>query len=348
MKKYGGRMTLIESTATTATYSLPAGPLLSIERARKKNWGLALIRGTGSTAHVRKLSRIAGSLTLLENTSSFPSEQSFYKRFNMQFIPAELREGLDEISLSRKGTLPRLITQPEIRGDLHAHTVASDGADSLEEMARAAQKLGYEYLGITDHSPGLKIANGQSIENLRAQIHAIEKLNARLSGFRVLKSAEVDILVDGNLDLPDDILRELDYTVCSIHSRFAMNREQQTERILRAMDNRYFTILGHATGRLLLKRPGYELDFERIVAHAKGKGCFFELNCSPDRLDVSAENARLVRAAGIRLAISTDSHSTREFCTLSCGLEQARRAGLEETEVLNCDPLVSLLKQLPR
>jgi DNA polymerase (family X) len=202
-------------------------------------------------------------------------------------------------------------------------------------MAEAAQALGYEYVGITDHTPSLKIANGQSVENLRKQIRTIDRINARLSNFRILKSAEVDILADGELDLPNDILQELDYTVCSIHSRFAMNREKQTERILRAMDNRYFTILGHATGRLLLKR---------VVKHAKERGRFFELNSSPDRLDVSAENARLVRDAGIPIAISTDSHSTGEYRTMRYGIEQARRAGLQNSEVLNCQSLQTLIK----
>jgi DNA polymerase (family X) len=348
MKRYGGRTPLVESTDATVTYSLPSGPLLCLERAQKKNWGLALILQTGSAAHLRKLRRVTGSLTALKGASSFPSEEAFYKHFDLQFIPPELREGLDEISQSRKRTLPQLVTQQDIRGDLHTHTLASDGVDSLEEMARSAQKLGYEYVGITDHSPSLKIANGQSIENLRLQIRAIDNLNARLSDFRVFKSAEVDILADGTLDLPDDILRELDYTVCSIHSRFAMSREQQTERVLRAMDNRYFTILGHATGRLLLKRPGYELDFERIIEHAKNRGCFFELNSSPDRLDLSAENARLVRAAGIRIAISTDSHSAGEYRTIRCGIEQGRRAGLEKADVLNCQPMELLLKLFDR
>jgi DNA polymerase (family 10) len=211
-------------------------------------------------------------------------------------------------------------------------------------MAEAAQELGYEYLGITDHTPSLKIANGQSIERLGAQIREIDKLNGSLSGFRIFKSAEVDILADGTLDLPDDVLRELDYTVCSIHSRFAMDRLKQTERVLRAMDNPHFTILGHATGRLLLKRPGYELDFERIIQHAKERGRFFELNCSPDRLDISTENARLVRAAGIAIAVSTDSHSTGEFRTIRYGIEQARRAGLEKTNILNCQPLAVFTK----
>jgi DNA polymerase (family X) len=349
MKRYGGRTTLIEAASRSATYSLSSGPLLCLEQAEKKIWGLALIRSTGSAGHLRKLTRITGNLVALENDHSFPTEESFYKRFGMQVIPPELREGLDEIRQARKAALPALVTERDIRGDLHTHTFGSDGSGSVEEMARAARDLGYEYVGITDHSPSLKIANGQSIEGLRAQIRAIDKLNGHLAGFRILKSAEVDILGDGTLDLPDDVLRELDYTVCSIHSRFAMNRDQQTERVLRAMDNRYFTILGHATGRLLLKRPGYELDFERVITHAKARGrCYFELNSSPDRLDLSAENARMVRIAGIKIAISTDSHSTGEYRTIRFGVDQGRRAGLEKGDVLNCQPLDPLLQLMKR
>jgi DNA polymerase (family 10) len=146
----------------------------------------------------------------------------------------------------------------------------------------------------------------------------------------------VDILADGALDYPDELLKELDYTVCSIHSRFGLEKHEQTERILRAMDNRYFNILGHATGRLLLKRPGYEVDMDRIVVHAKQNGCFFEINSSPDRLDLSAENARLANKVGVKIAISTDAHSTREFGTVRYGIDQARRAGLEKASILNC------------
>jgi DNA polymerase (family 10) len=215
-------------------------------------------------------------------------------------------------------------------------------------MAKAAQKIGYEYVGISDHSRSLKIAGGLSIEALKQQIRAIDKLNKTLKGIRVLKSAEVDILADGVLDYPDEILRELDYTVCSIHSRFGLGRKEQTERIMRAMDNRHFTILGHATGRLLLRRPGYEIDLPRLITHARQNGCFFELNCSPDRLDVSAESARLVRDAGIAIAISTDAHSTRELETIRYGLEQARRAGLEKSSVLNSRGLSEILKAFAR
>jgi DNA polymerase (family 10) len=205
-------------------------------------------------------------------------------------------------------------------------------------MAQAARERGYEYIGITDHSQSLRIARGVSVEDLWAQIRYIDRLNARLQGFRILKSSEVDILADGSLDYPDDLLRELDYTVCSIHSRFALNKEQQTERLLRAMDNRYFNILGHATGRLLLKRPGYEIDIDRVIVHARQNGCFFEINSSPDRLDLSADNARLASAEGVMIAINTDAHSTRELPIIRCGIDQARRAGLAKFAVLNCQP----------
>ena len=156
------------------------------------------------------------------------------------------------------------------------------------------------------------------------------------NSIRILKSAEVNILADWALDYPDELLKQLDYTVCSVHSRFALGKQEQTERILRAMDNRYFHILGRATGRLLRKRPGYEPDMDRIIHHARQTGCFFEINSSPDRLDLSAENARLAHEAGVRIAISTDAHSTREFGAVRYGIDQARRAGLEPAFVLNC------------
>jgi len=167
------------------------------------------------------------------------------------------------------------------------------------------------------------------------QIRYIDRLNEKSSGVRILKSAEVDILADGSLDYPDELLKELDYTVCSIHSRFGKNRSEQTERLMRAMDNRYFNILGHPTGRLLLKRPGYEIDIRRLARHAKENGCCFEINASPDRLDLSAENARAVVEAGVKVAISTDAHGVRDFGTARFGVDQARRAGIEKDSVLN-------------
>jgi DNA polymerase (family X) len=276
---------------------------------------------------------VTGSLRELK--ASFPTEQDLYRKFGLQYIEPELREGHDEVERAAKNALPELVTAKDIRGELHAHSTSSDGSDSIEDMAEAARERGYEYIGISDHSQSLKIARGVSVEDLWAQIKYIDKLNSRLRGFRILKSSEVDILADGSLDYPDDLLRELDYTVCSIHSRFGLDRQQQTERLLRAMDNRYFYILGHATGRLLLKRPGYDIDIDRVIAQAAKNGCFVEINSSPDRLDLSAENTRKAKAAGVLVAVNTDAHGTGELPLIRCGIDQARRAGLEKTSVLN-------------
>jgi DNA polymerase (family 10) len=222
------------------------------------------------------------------------------------------------------------------------HTTSSDGIDTIEAMAEGARARGYEYIGITDHSQSLKIARGVSVENLWKQIRRIDKLNTRLKGIRILKSAEVDILADGSLDYPDDLLAELDYTICSIHSRFALGKQQQTERVMRAMDHPAFTILGHATGRLILHRSGYELDFPRIIAHAAERRRYFEINADPDRLDLSADNVRLVAAAGIQVAIGTDAHRAAGLDYMHCGIDVARRAGLTKKSILNARTLAQL------
>jgi DNA polymerase (family 10) len=337
LQRYGGRTPLLSSETDTALFALSSGIRLRLQRATEKDWGFHIVACTGAKAHLRKLAALAGPLRQLE-PDSFPAESGFYREFGLAWIPPELREGRDEVRLAKAGRLPNLVTPADLRGDLHAHTVSSDGSDSIEAMAEAARERGYEYLGISDHSQSLKIARGLPVEDLWAQIRLIDRLNAKLRDFRILKSSEVDILSDGALDYPDDLLQELDYTVCSIHSHFAAGREAQTERILRAMDNRHFHILGHATGRLLLKRPGYEIDIGRIIDHARQNGCFFEINSSPDRLDLPAEYARQAAAAGVMVAISTDSHSTRELGLIRCGLDQARRAGLERSSILNCRP----------
>jgi DNA polymerase (family 10) len=286
--------------------------------------------------------------SLFSSKDTLSTEEEAYRYLNLPWIPPELREGHREIELAASGELPTLVTVDDICGELHAHSTSSDGKDSIEAMANEAMQRGYVYLGITDHSQSLKIAGGVSEEALWLQIKVIDRINLGLKGITVLKSAEVDILADGSLDYPDELLSELDYTVCSIHSRFGLNRKQQTERILRAMDNPYFTILGHATGRKLLKRSGYETDLDRIIAHAKARGCFFEINSSPQRLDLSAENARRVAEADIPIAICTDAHTTAELGFIRHGIEQARRAGLTKKQVLNAMPLAQLKKRFSR
>ena len=228
------------------------------------------------------------------------------------------------------------------------HSTASDGANSIAEMAEAAKQKGYEYIAITDHSQSLKITNGLSTKRLRAQNKAIDKLNVRLKGITVLKSAEVDILEDGKLDYPNSILKELDLTICSIHSKFALDKRAQTERLMRAMDNPHFNILGHPTGRLLLRREGYEIDYERLLKHADECGCFFEINSNPNRLDLSDERAKMAKDFGMKIAINTDAHSIHELNFITAGINQARRGWLEAADVLNTYSLVKLKRLLRR
>jgi DNA polymerase (family X) len=334
LQRYGGRTPLIDVGPDHASFAHSSGIVLRLQLATNKDWGFHMTACTGSKAHLKKLAAVTRPLRELR-AERFTSEKALYRHFDLQYIAPELREGREEVNRAKAGTLPRLVTAKDIRGELHAHSSSSDGVDSIEDMADAARERGYEYIGITDHSQSLKIAGGVSVNDLWQQIRSIDRLNGKLRGFRILKSSEVDILADGALDYPDDLLKELDYTVCSIHSRFALDKKAQTERLLRAMDNRYFNILGHATGRLLLKRPGYEIDVDRVIEHARQNGCFFEINSSPDRLDLSAENARSAAAAGVMIAVSTDSHSTGELDLVRCGLDQARRAGLRKFDILN-------------
>jgi DNA polymerase (family 10) len=346
LQRYGGRTPLLSSSKDEALFSLSSGVLLRIQLSPENQWGFHMLFCTGSAAHLDRLSAIAGDLK--SAAAGFPTEDDFYGSRGLKYIEPELREGGDEIERAASDTLPRLVTANDIRGELHAHSTASDGRDSIEKMVEAAKARGYEYMGITDHSQSLRIARGVSVGDLWAQVRHIDKLNERQRGFRVLKSSEVDILADGSLDYPEDLLDELDYTVCSIHSRFGLGRQEQTERILRAMDNRHFNILGHATGRLLLKRPGYEIDMDRIIQHARQNGCFFEINSSPDRLDLSAEHARGAAQAGVMIAVSTDAHSKGELDLVQCGIDQARRAGLETSGILNCQPWEAVYRRFKR
>ncbi len=235
-----------------------------------------------------------------------------------------------------------------MRGDLHAHTDATDGHDSLEMMALAAANKGYEYLAITDHSKHLTVAHGLDKKRLWQQIKAIDRLNKKLTKITVLKSIEVDILEDGSLDLSNDILKELDLTVCSVHYKFNLSPKKQTERILRAMDNPYFNILAHPTGRLINRREPYEVNLERILQGAKERGCFLEINAQPERLDLADVNCRLAKDMGVKLSIATDAHSTKQFDYMLFGIDQARRGWLEKDDVLNTHSLSQLKKLLKR
>lgn len=318
---------------------------VTVLRVTKASFSAAQLFFTGSESHVNHLTQIAHQKKL-ELTSSgifkekkriaTMSEADIYKYLKLQFIEPELREDRGEIELAKLNKLPLLIKLENIKGDLHCHTNETDGREPLEVMVKAAIERGYEYISITDHSQNLRITNGMDAKRLLQQIKLIDRLNEKYEGvITILKSMEVDILEDGSLDLPNSILKELDLRVCSIHSKFRISKEKQTERIIRAMDNPYFTILGHATGRLINSRKPYELDIERIIQAAKERGCFLELNAQPYRLDIHDLYCKMAKEAGVKMAISSDAHSTYEMDFMKFGIYQARRGWLEAKDVIN-------------
>jgi DNA polymerase (family 10) len=259
-----------------------------------------------------------------------------------------MREDRGEIALAKAGKLPRLIALDDIRCDLHVHSNWSDGTAPVADMAAAAKKRGYDYIAITDHSRHVTVAHGLDAARLGRQIDEIDRLNEKLDGFVILKGAEVDILADGRLDLPDKILSRLDIVVAAVHYKFDMSRKLQTERIIRAMDNSHVSIIAHPTGRLIGEREPYEVDVEAMVAAAAARRCCLELNADPDRLDLTDLHAHAAKSAGVKLAISTDAHAVAGFNNMRFGVDQARRGWLGASDVINTLPLSSLRRLLRR
>jgi DNA polymerase (family X) len=273
------------------------------------------------------------------------SEEDIYKALGLAFIPPELREDLGEIAAAEKGKLPLLVEEKDIRGTLHNHTVASDGRNTLKEMVGAAQKLGWEYLGIADHSKSSFQAHGQSEEQLLEQVRQIKKLNASKQ-FKtyVFSGLECDILANGSLDFSDDILKELDYVVVSVHNVLRQNEKTMTKRIIRAIENPYATILGHVTGRLLLRREPYALDLPKIIDACIANGTVMELNANPFRLDMDWRFWHNASEKGLLCCINTDAHSVHHLEFLKAGVHMARKGWLEKKHILNTQPL-SQIKQ---
>ncbi len=346
---------VVAKGSTRGTVRLRNGVQVDLRVVAPASFGAALFYFTGSKAHniaVRKLA-IAKGLKLNEyglfrgdRSVGGRTEQDVFDAVGLPFIPPELREDRGEIAAARKKRLPALVEIADIRGDLHCHTRATDGRDTLEAMARAAAARGYEYISANDHTKRVSIAHGMDRRRLLQQVRAIDKLNARLQGIVVLKSAEVDILDDGSLDLPDGVLKELDFTVCAIHYGLNRSREKQTERILRAMDNPYFTILAHPTGRLINAREPYDIDLERVLTAARERSRILEVNAHPDRLDLDDQGCRMAREAGVRLAISTDAHRVADLGFMRFGIDQARRGWLEPDDVVNTRRLADLRQLL--
>jgi DNA polymerase (family 10) len=276
------------------------------------------------------------------------TEAEVYKTVGLPYIEPELREDRGELQAAAKGKLPRLVEVGDIKGDLHAHTKATDGRYSALEMAEAAKDRGYAYLAITDHSQHVTVARGLDAKRLAKSIKEIDKLNAKLTGFTLLKSIELDILADGSLDLPDDILDELDLVVVSVHYNFRLPKEKQTARVIRALDNPRVNIFGHPSGRLINERPAYEIDLEKVMKAAVERGCFLELNAHPDRLDLDDVHCQMAKEMGLKVALSTDAHSTDDLDLIRFGIGQARRGWLEAGDIINTRPLAELRKLLKR
>ncbi len=348
---------VVSRGTTRGTVLLRSGLQVDLRVVAQVSYGAALYYFTGSKAHNVAVRAIAVKKKLKINEYGVfkgdqrvagKTENEIFKAVGLRYIEPELRENRGEIEAAKKNRLPDLVSVSDIRGDLHVHSDATDGHDSLREMARAAKKLGYAYLAITDHSKRVTIAHGMDAKRLRRQLDAIDRLNAKLDGIRVLKGVEVDILADGTLDLSDGVLRHLDLTIGAIHSGFTMSRDEQSERIIRAMDNPYFNILAHPTGRLINQRPGYEVDMERVMEAALERGCYLELNGQPDRLDLHDVHCRMAKDMGLKLAISTDAHSTSNLEYMRFGVDQGRRGWLEPEDVLNTRPWRELKRLLAR
>lgn len=340
-----------------STIVLQSGLQVDLCVLPEESYGAALHYFTGSQSHniaIRKIAlgkgyKISEYGVFLGNKKiAGKTEQEVYAALDLPFIEPPLREDRGEIEAARQNSLPKLISRQDLRGDLHCHTKETDGRNSLEEMARAAKALGYEYLAITEHSQRVAVARGMDSRRLARQLKEIDRLNERLEGITLLKGVEVDILPDGALDLPDDILQQLDLTVCSVHYNRNLSKKRQTERIIRAMDHPSFNILAHPTGRRLNEREPHEVDLEKIMQAAGQRGCFLEINAQPDRLDLPDQYCKMAKEMKVMLAISTDAHSSSDLELIRFGVDQARRGWLEADEVLNTRSLQELRKMLQR
>ena len=321
------------------------------------SYGAALQYFTGSKEHnvaLRQLAQQQGfklneyGLFKGEQSVVGATEESVYAAVGLPWIPPELRENRGEFDAARAGRLSKLVELADLKGDLHAHTKATDGRNSIKEMVEAARKRGFQYLAITDHSRRLAMAHGFDPKRLFEQLEEIDRLNDASPGLTILKGIEVDILEDGSLDLPDEDLGRLDLVVGAVHSHFRLSREKQTERILRAMDRPHFTILAHPSGRLIDEREPYEVDMPRLIRHARERGCVLEVNAHPIRLDLTDTDCQMAKEAGVLVSINSDAHSVMDFENLRYGVGQARRGWLEKRDVLNTRSLQSLRLLLKR
>lgn len=369
---------IVENGPVSTTVSLASGMQATLSVVERERWGASLCLATGSEAHVAALQEqalrsgwrlescglIAANGFVEEKTEApaspndsqtqrlFDSEEALYCAIGLQWIPPELREGDSAIAAARRKELPCLVTQNAILGELHGHTTWSDGKATVAEMAEAARRKGFRYWAVTDHSVGLGVTRGVKAVDLLDQRKEIDAVNDRYEAegvdFRLLQGTEVEVLGEGQLGLPDDVLARLDVVVASIHSGLRQERERITERCLKAIDNPHVDILGHPTGRLLGRRPPSEIDLDRIMQACAANGTAIEINANPARLDLSADNARKAAELGCKIVVNTDAHSVAQLDLLPYGVHTARRAWLGTSDVLNSRPLDALLPLLKR
>jgi len=342
---------------TKATVILDSGIQADLRVLDEDSWGSGLQYFTGSKDHNVHLRTIAQRQGLKlseygvfrgEEQIAGATEEGVYRSLGMQYIEPEMREDAGEIEAAQEGRLPRLLTMADVHGDFHVHTNLSDGGDSLDAMIDAARARGYAYVGISDHSMSLKVARGVSVDDLMKRRDEIRAINQTSGDFRILLGTECEILANGDLDYPDEVLKELDYVIASVHSKFNMQIEEMTDRVLAAVNHPYVNILAHPFTGMVQRREPIQLDLERIAEEAAERGTALEINAFPDRLDLSGPQARLAREKGAKLVIDTDAHSTGHLACMRFGVGTARRGWLEPDDVVNCWPYERVKEFLSR
>jgi len=348
--KYPGIQQTLAHGENKVSVLLESGLQVDVRLLDKESFGAALLYFTGSKEHNVALRGRANemgwtlneyALTTLKGGKvlSRKTEEEIYSKLKLEYIEPELREMTGEIEAAEKGKLPKLVELEDIRGDLQMHTTASDGRNSIEEMGAAAKKLGYEYIALTDHSKAVNVANGMDEKRTLEQIKKIRAAQARVPGIRLLAGIEVDILKDGSLDLDNEVLAQLDVVVASVHSYMNLESGEMTDRLLAAIENPFTQIIAHPTGRLVLRRDPFHYDMEKILDAAKKHEVAMECNAYPDRLDLKDVHLRMARERGVKIVISTDSHTTTNLQYMKYGVETARRGWIEKKEVINTLPL---------
>jgi len=343
--------------STKASVRMKDGFDMDIRVVPKKSYGSALQYFTGSKEHnivTRKIA-INKGLKLSEyglfrgaKKIAGENEKEIYKKLGMEWIPPELRENQGEIEVSLAGKLPKVTDYDDIKGDLHCHSKWDGGLNSIKEMAEAAEIMGYEYVGIADHTKFLRIEHGLDEGQLSRQRKEIDRINKKFQvpspKSQVLQGCEANILSDGSIDIKDEALKKLDFVIAGVHSSFKMEKTKMTERIIRAMKNPHVDIISHPTGRLLKRRDEYQIDFDKILKVAKETGTILEINSYPERLDLNDQNIRRAKTAGVKMVINTDSHRKDQLRFIEFGVAQARRGWAEKEDIINTQPLEKLLK----